>query len=45
MHINCANVSPYSTPIVISKKGVSPSGDLTIEYHYDLLNQKPLKSL
>ena len=31
MHINCASLSPYSTPVVISKKGVSPSGDLTIE--------------
>ena len=30
MHINCANVSPYSTPVVISNKGVSSSGDLTI---------------
>ena len=26
-----AIVSPYSTPVVILKKGVSQSGDLTIE--------------
>ena len=31
MHIYCASLSPCSTPVVISKKGVSPSGDLTIE--------------
>ena len=31
MHINCASLSLCSTPVVISKKGVSPSGDLTIE--------------
>ena len=26
-----ARVSPCSTPVVISKKGVSPSGDLTMD--------------
>ena len=26
-----ASVSPCSTPVVISKKGVSPSGDLTLD--------------
>ena len=26
-----ASVSPCSTPVVISKKGVSPSGDLTMD--------------
>ena len=31
MHINCASLSPWSTPVVISKKGVSQLGDLTIE--------------
>ena len=31
MHINCASLSPCSTPLVISKKGVSPSGDLTMD--------------
>ena len=31
MHINCASLSPCSSPVVISKKEVSPSGDLTIE--------------
>ena len=31
MHIHCASLSLCSTPVVISKKGVSPSGDLTIE--------------
>ena len=31
MYINYASLSLYSTPVVISKKGVSPSGDLTIE--------------
>ena len=31
MHINGASLSTCSTPVVISKKGVSPSGDLTIE--------------
>ena len=31
MHINCASLSLCSSPVVISNKGVSPSGDLTIE--------------
>ena len=31
MHINCESLSPCSTPVVISKKGVSPSGILTME--------------
>ena len=31
MHIHCASLSPCSTPVVISKKVVSPSGDLIIE--------------
>ena len=30
MHINCARLSSCSTPVVISKKCVSPSVDLTI---------------
>ena len=31
MHINGASLSLCSTPVVISKKCVSPSGDLTTE--------------
>ena len=31
MHINGACLSPCSTPVLISKKDVLPSGDLTIE--------------
>ena len=31
MYINGASLYPCSTPVVISKKDVSPSGDLTIE--------------
>ena len=31
MNRNGVSISPCSTPVVISKKGVSPSGDLTIE--------------
>ena len=31
MNRNEAIVAPCSTPVVISKKGVSPSGDLTME--------------
>ena len=29
--MKCATVSPCNTPVVISKYGVSPSGDLTID--------------
>ena len=31
MNSNGSSVYPYSTPVVISKNGVSPLGDLTIE--------------
>ena len=31
MNRNGASLSPCSTPVVISKKGVSPSGYLTME--------------
>ena len=31
MHINGASLSSCTTPVFISKKGVSPSGNLTIE--------------
>ena len=31
MHINDASLSPCSTPLVISKKDVSPSSDLTMK--------------
>ena len=44
-----ANVSPCSTPVVISKKGVSPSCDQTIDInigkldHFRLGNRKQYK--
>ena len=32
MHIKGASLSPCSTPVVISKKCLSQSGDLTMEW-------------
>ena len=31
MNSNCSSVYPCCTPVFISKKGVSPYGDLTID--------------
>ena len=37
MNINCEHLSPYNTPVVISKKGMSPSGDLTMVHRESIL--------